>query len=85
MPKIIKWSASSRWSFGPNSAWDGKEIIVETHPTLLDRIRKCQRQMENPPKSVFDFGSRLIISVVPINEFEKLFKPSTFCQNNDKS
>ena len=48
-------------------------------------IGLSQRQIENPPESVFDFGSRLIISVVPINEFEKLFKPSTFCQNNDKS
>ena len=32
----MKWGASSRWSFRPNSAWGSKETttIGKTHPTL---------------------------------------------------
>ena len=44
-----------------------------------------RRQIENPPESVLDFGSRFIVSVVPINELKELFKPSTFCQYNNQS
>ena len=34
---ILKWGASTRWSFGPNFAWGSKETttIGKTHPTLL--------------------------------------------------
>jgi len=34
--KLIKWGASSRWSFRPNSAWGsiGTTIIGRTRPTL---------------------------------------------------
>ena len=34
--KCIKWYASSRWLFGPNSTWGSIEAmtIVTTHPTL---------------------------------------------------
>ena len=34
--KIIKWAASSRWSFHPNSAWDRIETMTigKTHPSL---------------------------------------------------
>ena len=32
---FLKWSASSRWSFGPNSSWTS---IEKTHPTLLPLI-----------------------------------------------
>ena len=33
----LKWGASSRWSFGPNSAWWSIEttIIRKAHPTLI--------------------------------------------------
>ena len=31
----IKWGASSRWSFCPNSAWSSTETTIgSTHPTL---------------------------------------------------
>ena len=30
----LKWSAFSRWSFGPNSTQGSKETIRKTHPTL---------------------------------------------------
>ena len=35
-PIFINWGASSRWSFGPNSACGSKETttIGKTHPTL---------------------------------------------------
>ena len=35
--QILKWSASSRWSFGPKSTWGSIETttIGNTHPTLL--------------------------------------------------
>ena len=35
--EIIKRGGSSRWSFGPNSAWDGTETttIGNTYPTLF--------------------------------------------------
>ena len=34
---MLKWDASYRWSFGPNSAWGRIEttIIGKTHPTLF--------------------------------------------------
>ena len=34
---IIKWGASSRWSFRPNSAWGSIETtnLAKTHPTLF--------------------------------------------------
>ena len=33
---MIKWGASSRWSFGPKSAWGSIETTIgKTHPTLL--------------------------------------------------
>ena len=34
--RIIKWGASSRWSFGPISAWGSIETTItrKTHPTL---------------------------------------------------
>ena len=34
--KMIKWDASSRWSFGSNSAWGSKETMTirKTNPTL---------------------------------------------------
>ena len=33
---VLKWSASYRWSFAPNSAWETKEAIIigKTRPTL---------------------------------------------------
>ena len=32
---IVKWSASSRWPFGPNPAWGGIEAIIgNTHPLV---------------------------------------------------
>ena len=35
--RTVKWGASFRWSFGPNSAWEsiGMMTIVKTHPTLI--------------------------------------------------
>ena len=37
---ILKWGASSRWPFRPNSAWGRIETttITKTHPTLFLRI-----------------------------------------------
>ena len=34
----VKWSASSRWSFGPNSAWESLETMTigNTHPISLE-------------------------------------------------
>ena len=34
--QLVKWGASSRWSFGPNFAWESIETtaIVKTHSTL---------------------------------------------------
>ena len=36
----VQWSASFRWSFGPNSAWGSIEMatILKTHPTSPERI-----------------------------------------------
>ena len=38
----VKWGASLRWSFGPNSAWGRIETttIGKTHPTLYQRNRR---------------------------------------------
>ena len=37
---IIKWGASSQWSFGPNSGWGSIEttVIGKTHPTVFQSI-----------------------------------------------
>ena len=36
MFEIVKWDASSRWPFGPNSARGSKDMITigKMHPTL---------------------------------------------------
>ena len=38
---FVKWSASYRWSFSPNSAWGSKEttILGNTHPSLVKLCR----------------------------------------------
>ena len=34
----MKWGASFRWSFGPNSAWGSLETTTNRHPTLPSEI-----------------------------------------------
>ena len=63
----LKWGASSRWSFRPNSTWGSIETstIRKTHPTL--QLLKFEFISSNLKKINFELSSQKNFYLKPIN------------------